>query len=49
MARLIAQAVCDVKAEDLKVLDLRKVSGFADYFVIASGRSAPTKPTKVWL
>lgn len=39
LARTIAQAAYDVKAEDLCVLDLRKVSQFADFFVIASGRS----------
>lgn len=39
LARLIAQAACDIKAEDLKVLDLKKLSGFADYFVITTGRS----------
>lgn len=39
LARLIAQAACDIKAEDLTVLDLKKLSGFADFFVIASGRS----------
>ena len=30
-------AVCDKKAEDVVVLDLRKTSGFTDYFVICSG------------
>lgn len=39
LARAIAQAAYDVKAEDLCVLDLRKISQFADFFVIASGRS----------
>ncbi len=39
LARLIAQSAHDVKALDLQVLDLRKLSGFTDYFVIASGRS----------
>lgn len=38
-ALLMAQAACDAKAIDLKVLDLRKLSAFADYFVIASGSS----------
>lgn len=39
LARLIAQAAYDVKAEEIAVLDLRKISSFTDYFVIASGRS----------
>ena len=39
IARLIAQSAHDVKALSLEVLDLRKLSGFTDYFVIASGRS----------
>ncbi len=38
-ARLAAQAACDVKAEDITVLNLSKLSGFTDYFVIATGRS----------
>lgn len=39
LARVIAQAACDTKAAGIAVLDLRKVSGFTDYFVIASGTS----------
>ena len=39
VARLIAQSAADVKALDLEVLDLRKLSSFTDYFVIATGRS----------
>jgi len=38
-ARDIAQAACDTKAENLTVLDLKKISGFTDYFVIATGTS----------
>ncbi len=30
-------AVCDKKAEDVVVLDLRKTGGFTDYFVICTG------------
>jgi ribosome-associated protein len=30
-------AVCDKKAEDVVVLDLRKTAGFTDYFVICTG------------
>lgn len=39
LARQIAQAAFDTKAEDLVVLDLRKLSGFTEFFVIATGRS----------
>ncbi len=39
LARQIAQAAFDTKAEDLMVLDLRKLSSFTEFFVIASGRS----------
>ncbi len=39
VARLVAQSAFDVKAIGLEILDLRKLSGFTDYFVIASGRS----------
>jgi len=33
-------AVCDKKAEDVVVLDLRKTAGFTDYFVICTGGNA---------
>jgi ribosome-associated protein len=33
-------AVCDKKAEDVVVLDLRKTGGFTDYFVICTGGNA---------
>ena len=33
-------AVCDKKAEDVIVLDLRKTGGFTDYFVICTGANA---------
>ncbi len=39
MARMIAEAALDKKAEDLVVLDVQGLSSFADYFVIMSGRS----------
>ncbi len=38
-ALLLAQAAYDTKAVDIKVLDVRKLSSFADYFVICSGTS----------
>jgi len=34
-----AKAAIEKKAEHLKVLDLREISGFTDYFVICSGTS----------
>lgn len=39
LARLVAQAAYDSKAENLTILDLRQYSNFTDFFVIASGRS----------
>ena len=33
-------AVCDKKAEDVVVLDLRKTGGFTDYFVICTGANS---------
>lgn len=39
LAKMIAQAAYDAKAEDLIVLDLRELQAFSDYFVIATGRS----------
>lgn len=39
LARRIAEAASDHKAEDLVVLDLRKIRGFTDFFVICTGRS----------
>ncbi len=34
-----ARAAIDKKAENVKILDLTEISGFTDYFVIASGTS----------
>ncbi len=39
IARVIARAALDKKAEDLLILDVREISSFTDYFVIMSGRS----------
>ncbi|MEX1111496.1 MAG: ribosome silencing factor [Chthoniobacterales bacterium] len=36
-----AHAASDKKAEDIRIIDLRKVSSFADYFVICTGTSDP--------
>lgn len=38
-ALLSAKAAIDKKAERLKLLDLTRLSGFTDYFVICSGTS----------
>lgn len=37
MARIVCRALEDKKGEDVKVLDISKVSVLADYFVIANG------------
>lgn len=39
LVKIICQAAVDNKAENLVVLDVRGISGFADYFVIMSGTS----------
>ena len=40
MAKLAVEALDDKKAEDIKVIDISKVSVIADYFIIASGSNA---------
>ena len=39
MARLLAAAAFERKAEDLLLLEVEDLAGFADYFLLASGRS----------
>ena len=39
LARVICSAALEIKAEELKILDVRILSGFTDYLVIASGMS----------
>ena len=39
LAKAIAEHASKAKALDLKILDLRKISSFADFFVIASATS----------
>ena len=39
LAKIVAQAAIDIKGMDLNVLDVRKLTSIADYFVIVSGRS----------
>jgi ribosome-associated protein len=41
IALAAARAASDKKAVDLRILDLRKVSSFADFFVICTGTSDP--------
>ncbi|OGI43154.1 MAG: ribosome silencing factor [Candidatus Muproteobacteria bacterium RBG_16_64_11] len=40
MQQLIHRALVDAKGQDIRVLDVRKVAGFTDYMVIASGTSS---------
>ena len=39
MVRVAIEAMKDKKAEDIRVIDISKVSVIADYFVIASGNN----------
>jgi len=39
LALIVAQAAFDTKAENIAVLDIKKVGGFTDYFVIATAMS----------
>lgn len=41
LALSCAKAAIDKKAEDVRVLDLRGISGFTDFFVICSASSEP--------
>ena len=41
IALAAARAAADKKAENIRILDLRKVSSFADYFVSCTGTSEP--------
>jgi ribosome-associated protein len=41
LARLCRELADDKKAEDILILDMRKLSSVADYFVIATGSSEP--------
>ena len=40
MAKLAVEALDDKKAEDIKVIDISKVSVIADYFIIAGGNKS---------
>lgn len=39
LAKKIAQIASDHKAENIEILDLRKLTSFTDFFVICSGNS----------
>jgi len=39
LARLIAQEALDTKAQDLKILDLKNLVSYTDYFVLATATS----------
>lgn len=39
LARLAVEGILDKKGEDVVVMDMRAVSGLADYFVLCSGSS----------
>ena len=41
IALAAARAASDKKAADIRILDLREISSFADFFVICSGTSEP--------
>ncbi len=41
MKRVICKALSDKKGEDITILDVRKLTVLADYFIISSGKSAP--------
>ena len=41
LARLCAEGALDKKAENVVILDMRGISSFTDFFVIASGTSEP--------
>ena len=38
-AKIICQVLSDKKAEDIKIIDIKEKSSFADYFVLATGLS----------
>lgn len=41
LARLCAEIAADKKAEDIVIIDLRKLSTFTDFYVICTGSSEP--------
>ena len=41
LVRICAEGALDKKAEDVVILDMRKISSFTDFFLIVSGTSEP--------
>lgn len=41
LAKKAVQALEDKKGEDIRLVDVRTISGVTDYYLIASGASAP--------
>jgi len=41
LAKALAKALEDTKAQDVKTYDVREKSGFTDFFVVATGAAAP--------
>ena len=37
IARIACEAMEDKKAQDIKIINIEKVSSLADYFIVASG------------
>lgn len=40
LAKFVADVASDIKAENIVLLDMRKVANFCDYFLICSGNSS---------
>lgn len=40
LAKLVAEYASDKKAQDIKILDMRQLVNFCDYFVICSGNTS---------
>ena len=40
-AKIMARICYDKRAENLRILDLRGICGYADFLVVGSGRNAP--------
>ncbi|MFK8067754.1 MAG: ribosome silencing factor [Gammaproteobacteria bacterium] len=39
LKRIVIEALEDIKAEDIQVLDVREITSIADYMIVASGKS----------
>lgn len=40
LAKLVSQFASDIKAQNIVILDMRKVANFCDFFVLCSGTSS---------